>query len=175
MPLKSGYSYETTHENIAQMISEGYTRAVAVAASYADARKSFFKAHPHGALPVWLAWPKKYRMREHYSKSGQAINNEFAENPAPVSEIAKAKKLFREFTGDEPANVVKLNVPQIKAGLAFGQLIQVGYKSARDGKLYRHTFRANKSRPLLIASSDGKSLLIVGGRYAFTNRGIEDR
>ena len=174
MPLKSGYGYETTHANIGQMISEGYSRAVAVAAAYADARKSFFKAHPHGALPVWLAWPKKYRMRAHYDKYGKPMQ-EFAENPAPREKIKKAEKLFREFTGEEPHSVVKLKVPRIDAGLVFGQLIQVGYKSARDGKLYRHTFRANKSRPLIVASHDGKTVQIVGGRYAFTDRGIEDR
>jgi len=31
------------------------------------------------------------------------------------------------------------------------------------------------SRPLLVASPDGKCLMLLGGRFKFTDRGIVDR
>lgn len=95
---------------------------------------------------------------------------------AAAGSIRKAVQLYKGFTGRSEHAVQRVKLkPQPKAGLVFGQLLQVGYRSARDGCLYRHTFRSKNSRPLLIASSDGNQLLIVGGRFAFTDRGIEDR
>ncbi len=63
-----------------------------------------------------------------------------------------------------------------KTGLVIGELDGVLYSTVRDGKKekYIHEFK-RKSRPLLIASSDGDSLHIVGGQYEFTNAGIEDK
>jgi hypothetical protein len=59
--------------------------------------------------------------------------------------------------------------------LAFGELLEVKYRTTRDGQteLYRHPFRAS-SRPLLAARHDGSRVYIVGGRYRFTDRGIVD-
>lgn len=179
MPLKSGYGGETIAHNVGEMERSGHSRGQAVAAAFAHARVSFFRKFPHGALPSFLAYPSGYRLRRHYDRSGKPLKVNFAkyrENPAPRAEIQKAAKLFEDFTGRAPDGVQKINLPEMpKAGLVFGQLIRVGYRSARDGLLYEHTFRKLKSRPLLIASSDGKTVLIVGGRYAFTDRGIEDR
>lgn len=94
------------------------------------------------------------------------------ENPSAVE---SARKLLRDFTGRDPQKKITRALPKPpRAGLVFGTLVQVGYRSRRDGALYRHTFRSNKSRPLLVASHDGRSLHIVGGRYRFTDRGIED-
>lgn len=61
-------------------------------------------------------------------------------------------------------------------GLVVGELDGVLYSTTRDGKRekYIHRFR-RKSRPLLAASHDGKTLRIVGGRFEFTEAGIEDR
>jgi len=63
-----------------------------------------------------------------------------------------------------------------KTGLVVGDLDGVLYTTVRDGKTehYQHDFKKG-SRPLLAASSDGKSLHILGGEYEFTERGIEDR
>lgn len=244
MKLKRGYSYATVTENIAAAKYNGLQNASAVAVAYNLARVSFFRAHPSGALPEWLAHPKGYRLREHYDNSGHSVK-EFAENPAlrigdkmewksqkgyskpgeivtvqkirgeqimilsepdeqekqgspegfsywvlaselsptfaknPVApnphNLRKAAQLFEDFTGKRASRITKHSLPEIpNEGLVFGTLVQVGYESARDGKLYRHTFR-ERSRPLLVATPDGKTVLIVGGRYAFTDRGIEDR
>lgn len=92
-----------------------------------------------------------------------------------TDDVAKANRLYKRFTGKNPPAARKIQIPSFtKAGVVFGTLFGVGYISERDGKPYQHTFRT-KSRPLLIASSDGKSVLIVGGRFAFTERGIVDR
>lgn len=60
--------------------------------------------------------------------------------------------------------------------LPVGELDGVLYTTVRDGQTekYIHKFR-KKSRPLLAASHDGKSLHILGGEYEFTERGIEDK
>lgn len=61
-------------------------------------------------------------------------------------------------------------------GLLIGEMDGVLYTTVRDGKKesYIHRFKA-RSRPLLVSSSDGDSLHIIGGKYAFTESGIVDR
>ncbi len=88
----------------------------------------------------------------------------------------EARKLFRDFHGDEPGSLqkVRLNVP--KTGLVIGKLDGVLYTAVRDGKTekYIHKF-TGKSAPLLVSDPKGASLHIVGGRYVFEERGIVDR
>jgi len=191
--LKTGYSYETVRENIAQLRRDGLAESNAIAAAYAFGRVSFFRVHPRGALPEWLAHPKGYRLQEHYNHRGESSivsRHVFSENPvlrtalqnatpqgsAPnPRKIAQAAQLFHEFTGRKSARISKHEMPALPTeGLVFGRLVDVGYESARDGRLYRHTFRV-RSRPLLVATPDGKTVYIVGGRYAFTDRGIVDK
>lgn len=63
-----------------------------------------------------------------------------------------------------------------RKGLIVGELDGVLYTAVRDNQVekYIHRFR-KRSRPLLAASADGKNLEIVGGRFQFTEAGIEDR
>ncbi len=112
--------------------------------------------------------------------SGQQKYNK---NPRDISTRAigkaelerRAAKLYKDFTGRQPGAIVHLPAPRpFKVGVAFGTLVEVTYQSERDGQLYRHTFRKT-SRPLVVASHDGKQLQIVGGRFAFTERGIVDK
>lgn len=176
MPLKHGYSYAVFEANVANLRAEGEPRAEALARAFEHARRCYFKRYPQGALPVWLAYPRTHRMREHYGSKFEPIHIiRVRPNPAPPPEVQRAAKLYRAFTGKRPGRITRVPLtPLPKAGLAFGELFDIGYRSFRDGKLYRHSFRVS-SRPLVVASSDGKQVLIVGGRYAFTDRGIEDR
>lgn len=87
-----------------------------------------------------------------------------------------AADLFRRFTGHRAEPVEVVSVPPLPKVVAImGELDGVLYTTVRDGRRekYIHTFRA-KDRPLLGVSPDGKQLLIVGGDYDFTERGIVD-
>ena len=99
-------------------------------------------------------------------------------NPVPPTrgQVNDAKNLFRDFRGDDPAGMRKVQLRNPKTGLVIGELDGVLYTTVRDGKRekYIHEFKT-KSRPLLVSSSDGESLHIIGGKYAFTESGINDR
>lgn len=168
------------------------------------ARVSFFDMHPDGAIPEWLATPKGYRLKRHYDSYGRPVNRnplpaiaamkvltaashaktarDILRNPRrrnesrDDAELRRAAALFEAFTGRKPERVQRIDLgPQPKTGLAFGQLIEVRYQSFRDGRYYRHSFWPKNSRPLLIATHDGKQVLLVGGLYTFTERGIENK
>lgn len=68
------------------------------------------------------------------------------------------------------------DVPDLpKSAAVIGELDAVQYTTIRDGRVeaYEHRFRAG-DRPMLCTSPDGRQLLIVGGAYVFTERGIVD-
>jgi hypothetical protein len=97
-------------------------------------------------------------------------------NPSIRDGLAQAERKLEDFSGHKATEVLRVNDRNQKTGLVIGSLDGVLYTTTRDGKVekYIHRFR-RKSRPLLAASSDGKSLKIVGGRFEFTEAGIEDR
>lgn len=95
----------------------------------------------------------------------------------PPSQISRAGRLYREFSGHEPDETETVTVPEIpRAVMVIGELEGVIYSTVRDDEheRYIHKFRA-KSRPLLCVSPDGDQLYIVGGLYEFTDRGIVDK
>lgn len=198
MPLRHGYSYGTVQGNISELVRAGHAQDVAVAAAMSHARKDYFTKHPQGLLPYWLEFPKGARTRARYDRDGKPIlanplpliaakafaaashastaGKLFSRNPgASPANLRKAAKLYADFTGAEEYEIVEIPVKTLpREGLVFGECLVIGYKSMRDGKPYVHEFRAS-SRPLLAASHDGKQVVIVGGRYAFTDRGIVDK
>lgn len=102
-------------------------------------------------------------------------------NPESRSEgLDEAAHKLKDFSGHEPGKVIETIIPSVKTGLVIGELDLIGYRTKRDGidggrlVRYGHQF-GKKSRPLLAVSKDGTQLLIVGGRYEFTEAGIEDR
>lgn len=94
---------------------------------------------------------------------------------AYARELDEADERLAGFSGRTGKTVLKMHAPQIRAGLVIGKMLGVMYSTTRDGvrENYCHEF-AKKSQPLLIASHDGKQIGIVGGRYQFTDAGIED-
>lgn len=94
--------------------------------------------------------------------------------------IESAARKLEDFSGHPASEVIETKVPTVKEGLVIGELDLIGYRTKREGiengrtVSYAHRFR-KKSRPLLAVSQDGNQLLIVGGRYEFTEAGIEDR
>jgi hypothetical protein len=92
--------------------------------------------------------------------------------------IKKAAKLYHNFSGHYgEMEIHKLRVPDLpKAAAVFGVIDAIEYTAIRDGKteLLRHKFR-QKSKPMFCVSPDGKQILILGGNYHVTDRGIEDK
>ena len=95
---------------------------------------------------------------------------------ALAGEAGRAARLLQDFSGHRPTRALVHRQADPKVGLIVGSLDGVLYTAKRDGKMepYIHEFRA-RSRPLLATSSDGTQLRIVGGRFKFTEAGIEDR
>jgi hypothetical protein len=95
----------------------------------------------------------------------------------PPSQVSRAGRLYREFSGHEPDETETIEIPDTpRAVMVIGELEAVIYSTVRDSEheRYIHKFRAS-SRPLLCVSPDGEQLFIVKGSYEFTDRGIVDK
>lgn len=93
------------------------------------------------------------------------------------SAYLKGKQLYHSFMKRAPQRGQQVNVkPLPKIAIAIGKVVAVIYESNRGGEknYYRHDFKV-ASRPLLAASFDGTQLILVGGSYRFTERGIVDK
>jgi hypothetical protein len=94
--------------------------------------------------------------------------------------IEVAAQKLEDFSGHDATKIIKARVSDQREGLVIGELRVIEYVTKREGingdrlTRWEHTFRKN-SRPLLAVTKDGKQLHIVGGRYEFTEAGIEDR
>ena len=99
-------------------------------------------------------------------------------NPVPASKYLKIKQAierFKDFTGMDPEHLDEYAVQHPDVALVIGTLDAVSYTTVREGQteLYEHKFKKS-CRPLLCTSFDGKQLVILGGEYTFTERGIVD-
>ena len=94
----------------------------------------------------------------------------------PSRQTMDAAKLYAEFTGNDAAVLGMVNVPELpKSAACIGTCDGILYTTERDGEIqkYIHKFRS-KDKPLFCVAPDGKQLLLVGGAYTFTERGIVD-
>jgi hypothetical protein len=92
------------------------------------------------------------------------------------SDVSRAASLFERFSGHLAEVIGKIRVPpQPKVAACIGECDGVLYTTVRDGKVerYIHKFAAS-DKPLLCVSADGRQILLVGGRYRFTELGIVD-
>jgi hypothetical protein len=89
--------------------------------------------------------------------------------------LARAKRLYKGFTGHLPLTLKRLEVPALPAtGLAIGRVFGIMYDVAATGERFQHEFKG-KARPLLVVADDGKQVFLIGGSYTFTQRGFVDR
>lgn len=98
-------------------------------------------------------------------------------NPTHSADTVKAAKLYQSFTGHDPESLGKIKIPSLpKSAACIGYCDGILYTTVRDGRTekYIHKFRAS-DRPLFCVSPDGKQLLLLGGAYDFTERGIVDK
>lgn len=93
------------------------------------------------------------------------------------SRVNKAAKLYSDFTGHDPEDIGSVAIPAAPdVAVCVGEVEGIIYNTVRDGvfERYIHKFKA-KSRPLFCVTPDGKQLLMVGGAFDFTERGIVDK
>lgn len=157
MPLARGYSRETISRNIGKLTREGYSTDRAAAIAYSEARRWFAHHNPGARLPEYL---RPYLIN---ARRGKTRN-------------LQGKRLYAGFMGRPVSRSRTVNVrPLPKEALDIGQVAGIIYATTRGGKmqLYRHDFKLH-ARPLLAVSVDGRQLILLGGAYRFTNRGIVD-
>ncbi len=89
--------------------------------------------------------------------------------------VRKAVRLYSDFHGENPRHEEEWQVEIPTTALEVGKVTGIMYKTRVDGRIqeFMHEFTGN-SRPTLAASSDGRQLLLLGGDYKFTERGIVD-
>lgn len=89
-----------------------------------------------------------------------------------------AARRFTRFTGHDAEVFGSIEYPNLDgvAVAMIGECDGVLYTTVRDGKTerYIHEFE-QKDKPLLCVTPDGRQLLLVGGNYRFTERGIVDK
>lgn len=94
----------------------------------------------------------------------------------PRKHLQAAVALYTNFREKRPKKlkVVDIDIPTVVA--CIGHVESIDYTTTHGDKavLYRHDF-VKGSRPLLAVSADGRQLLLIGGRFQFTERGIVDR
>jgi hypothetical protein len=96
---------------------------------------------------------------------------------AAAGQVRRAARLYRDFSGHDAELVDRVPAPKVpKAALVVGSCDGVLYTTKREGKVQRFIHRfTGTARPLLLVTPDGRQLLLYGGRYRFTDRGIVDR
>jgi len=96
-------------------------------------------------------------------------------NPVRGRNYRKAVSLYKDFHGEHPKHVDDWDIVVPSVALQVGKVTGIMYKTKMDGKVqeFLHEF-TGKAQPILASSADGKQLLILGGDYKFTERGIVD-
>lgn len=148
-------------ENIRALESEGYPRPQAIAIAFDMARKVYFKRHPEGALPEWLAYQAGMRLRAHYGPDGAPVRgNPTARRQRGAVPLATrdAASLFTRFTGHTADRVVKVTVPGagFTVGLIVGQVLELELDA---GDL---VFDAGDYPAMAVSSSGGRAAFIGG-------------
>lgn len=89
--------------------------------------------------------------------------------------MKQAVDLYTSFREKRPTKLARLKIDLPRVVAAMGHVEALDYRTTHAGKvtLYRHQF-AQGSRPILAVSGNGKQLMLLGGHYEWTDRGIED-
>lgn len=146
------------------MIKRPKTRAGII-----STRRKWRKANKSKPYPKYLHLTKRDNLSPRKKKRG---NNPITQ----TQKINQAIQLFEDFRGHTPRNIDKIKMKMPDVALKIGQCDGILYTTTRNGKSEKfiHKFRKN-SRPLLATSHDGSVLLLLGGAFAFTHRGIVDK
>lgn len=109
--------------------------------------------------------------------SGNVPPSSRAKSRKPAAKsLRQAVSLFERFTGHEATQAHRVKVTLPKTAVFIGTCDGLLYTTVRDNKRekYIHRFAA-KDKPVFAVSADGRQILLLGGHYRFTERGIVDR
>jgi len=90
-----------------------------------------------------------------------------------MNDYRQGVELYRRFNEADPEHIDKIILPEYDYLVKIGDCTDIAYL-AHDGKNYLHSFKV-KSRPELAVTPNGTHLVLFGGRFKFTDRGIVDR
>ena len=92
--------------------------------------------------------------------------------------VRAAGRLYERFTAHDPEIFGTMEFPNLdgETVAVIGECDGVHYSTVRDGKAerYIHEFE-DADKPLLCVTSNGRQLILLGGNYRFTERGIVDK
>lgn len=134
-------------------------------------KKSWVTEDKLNAALTVIQWRKDARNRNPVPKSSRA-----GRRLPGGDEVAQAADLYSRFSGHEPESIGKVPAPRrLKTAIAIGDCDGILYTTVRDNRTekYIHKFR-KADRPLLTVAPDGSQIVLVGGNYTFTERGIVD-
>ena len=167
-PTSGRLMYLTTQKTLA---TRGHSMKFAsIEKAFEQARK-LIAAHPE--IRAYNLFADKLRPPTLKNPSGYTRARD-----SYTREMDRAADTFESFTGRPATHKTAMKIPTPKAGFALGPLVGVIYRANRvdDGGTFEYLHRFRKSsQPLLIASDDGNSLVISGGEFQVTERGIEDK
>lgn len=87
-----------------------------------------------------------------------------------------AIEMYEAFTGMVGDESMVIEVDELPhSATMIGRLHAVIYDTVRDGEeeRYIHKFK-NENAPILAIADSGDQILVIGGNYTFTEKGIED-
>ena len=158
-------SDRTTKRRYSHYGQDGHLIRECTAEEYRDRRdREWPRANPVRPLPISKSERDDLR---------DAVASDFS---GVGPDVRAAAELFADFTGHEP-QLQKLSVPDAPAVLMnFGICDEIRYSTTRDGvaEKYRHTFK-KAARPFVCVTPDGEQIYLLGGKFKFTERGIEDK
>lgn len=89
--------------------------------------------------------------------------------------VDQAAKLYEDFTGGKADSYERVELPKVDVAISIGDIEAIAYNTVRDGKPQRYLHKFEKgARPRFAVSHDGKTILMFGGNFTFTERGITD-
>lgn len=92
------------------------------------------------------------------------------------AEFDRARRLYGDFSGHEAEPLARVAWPKRpKVAFVVGYCDGILYSTVRDGEPEKYIHRFKKSdRPLLVVDPDGTQLILLGGAFKLTERGIVD-
>ncbi len=158
-PLRHGYSRRTIAANIRELVEQGYSQDRAAAAAYREAREAWRDRHGRAPYP------------EHLQRRRRRRRNPVGRH----QHYAQAVRLYRDYHGEDPQFVDEYLVPSTDVAVYVGRVTGIMYEARREGELVEwiHEF-SGRSRPVFAVSPDGEQILVLGGEFRFTERGIVD-